>query len=110
MARAQGRACSYVNSDIGATSPGRWHGWQLLWRIGRTAWWKVGAVSAASATELAIRHPDTSARILGICAPSGRPEGLHYTRKYNAPGRRSVRFRLIFAGLVSAGLAVGIHA
>src|SRR5215471_5138439 len=30
--------------------------------------------------------------------------------KYNAPRRRSVRFRLIFAGLVSAGLAVGIYA
>src|SRR5688572_18801502 len=25
IARAQGRACSYVSSDIGATSPGRWH-------------------------------------------------------------------------------------
>src|SRR4051812_8223251 len=28
--RAHGRASSYEISDIGATSPGRWHVWQLL--------------------------------------------------------------------------------
>src|SRR5688500_14414956 len=28
--RAQGRASSYVNKDIGATSPARWHSTQLL--------------------------------------------------------------------------------
>src|SRR4051812_30822488 len=37
IARAQGRACSYVSSDIGATSPGRWQVWQFDWRIGRTS-------------------------------------------------------------------------
>ena len=34
MARAHGRACSYVSSDIGATDSGRWHCWQLRSRIG----------------------------------------------------------------------------
>src|SRR5580704_12246560 len=37
IARAQGRASSYEMSDIGATSPGRWHVWQLFWRMGRTS-------------------------------------------------------------------------
>src|SRR5436190_14802326 len=35
--RAHGRASSYEISDIGATSPVRWHVWQLFWRIGRTS-------------------------------------------------------------------------
>src|SRR5215470_638298 len=37
MAIAQGRASSYVSSDMGATSPGRWQLWQLFWRIGNTS-------------------------------------------------------------------------
>src|ERR1043166_9507581 len=35
--RAHGRASSYEISDIGATSPARWHVFHLFWRIGRTS-------------------------------------------------------------------------
>ena len=34
IARAQGRASSYVSSDIGAMLSGRWHSWQERCRIG----------------------------------------------------------------------------
>src|SRR5215467_8201967 len=49
--RAQGLASSYVMSDIGATVPGRWHTWQLRWKIGATSLLKVtgGPTSAARA-------------------------------------------------------------
>src|SRR5215471_12282700 len=49
--RAQGLASSYVMSDIGATVPGRWHTWQLRWKIGATSLLNVTGVlmSAASA-------------------------------------------------------------
>src|SRR5579862_8670692 len=49
MAFAHGRADSYVSSDIGATSPGRWHCWQFFWRIGSTSLLNVGAVAAGGA-------------------------------------------------------------
>src|SRR5687767_7749460 len=38
---AHGRVCSYVTSDIGAMLPGRWHTWQLFWRMGATSLVKV---------------------------------------------------------------------
>src|SRR6516164_4402071 len=47
--RAQGLASSYVMSDIGATVPGRWHTWQLRWKIGATSLLKVtGALMSAA--------------------------------------------------------------
>src|SRR5688572_8390514 len=47
--RAQGRASLYVNSDIGATSPGRWHEVQLAKKIGATSLLKVGTGPRAAA-------------------------------------------------------------
>src|SRR6478735_2345804 len=48
---AQGRACSYVISDIGAMLSGRWHDSHFCWKIGATSLVKVTvlAVSAAAA-------------------------------------------------------------
>src|ERR1700704_1928530 len=47
--RAQGLASSYVMSDIGATVAGRWHTWQLRWKIGATSLLKVtGALRSAA--------------------------------------------------------------
>src|SRR5271170_5085639 len=46
---AQGRVCSYVSSDMGAISPGRWQVAQFLYRIGATSEENVGIVSAANA-------------------------------------------------------------
>src|SRR2546423_1336661 len=46
--RAQGRASSYVMSDIGATVPGRWQTWQLRWKMGATSLLNVtGALVSA---------------------------------------------------------------
>jgi hypothetical protein len=41
IARAYGRASSYVMSDIGANIVGRWHSAQLLYMIGATSLVKV---------------------------------------------------------------------
>src|SRR5712671_6935715 len=48
---AQGRASSYVSSDIGAILSGRWHDSHFCWKIGATSLVKVTvfAVSAATA-------------------------------------------------------------
>src|SRR5437762_3807403 len=43
IARAHGRASSYVSSDIGAIAAGRWHSTQFLYRIGATSLLNVGA-------------------------------------------------------------------
>src|SRR5512137_1494162 len=61
IARAQGRACSYVTSDMGATVPTWWQFWQCSWKIGATffanvTWSWAGAamekkVTAASNTK-----------------------------------------------------------
>src|SRR5665213_1403144 len=48
-ALAQGRASEYVSSDMGATSPGRWHSWQFFCRTGRTSLLNVTLFEAASA-------------------------------------------------------------
>src|SRR5436190_22644360 len=45
----QGRTCSYLSRDIGATSPGRWQLTHFVNRIGATSFEKVGAASAAAA-------------------------------------------------------------
>jgi hypothetical protein len=61
IARAHGRACSYVSSDIGAIWPGRWHAWQFFWRIGRTSLVNVAGAAAASCAfvvPVAISMPD----------------------------------------------------
>ena len=42
MAFAQGRASSYVRSDIGAISPGRWQPAQFLKMMGATSLLNVG--------------------------------------------------------------------
>src|SRR5205085_11436884 len=39
---ARGRTSSYVNSDIGPISPGRWHPVQFLYRMGATSLVNVG--------------------------------------------------------------------
>src|SRR6476620_2410722 len=44
IAFAHGRASSYDNSDIGATSPGRWQAAHLLNMIGATSLANVGAL------------------------------------------------------------------
>src|SRR5690348_16564847 len=52
MALAQGRACSYVSSENGAASPGRWHPWQLFCKTGATSLVNVtgdGLVAAVDA-------------------------------------------------------------
>src|SRR5215470_16289034 len=41
IARAQGRASSYVSSDIGAIAPGRWQVWQERCRMGATSFVNV---------------------------------------------------------------------
>ena len=46
IARAQGRASSYVTNDIGARAPGRWQAWQERCRIGATS--RVNVTSAAA--------------------------------------------------------------
>src|SRR6188472_3948411 len=43
IALAHGRASSYDNNDIGATSPGRWHVAHLLNMIDATSFANVGA-------------------------------------------------------------------
>src|SRR6185369_9074802 len=48
-ALAQGRASEYVSSDMGATSPGRWHSWQFFCKTGRTSLLKVTLFEAANA-------------------------------------------------------------
>ena len=78
MARAQGRASSYVSSDIGATDAGRWHCWQLRWRMGATSLAKVTSPAAAddwpfaatgarrmTATKLAARIPRRDLLFIG---------------------------------------------
>src|ERR1041384_6931612 len=61
MARAHGRASSYVSSDIGAMLPGRWHTWQLFWKIGAmsfvnvTGAWPVADCPALIDTAAAVR-------------------------------------------------------
>src|SRR6185437_1809295 len=52
MALAQGRVCSYVSSENGAASPGRWHPWQFFCRTGATSFVNVtgdGLVAAVDA-------------------------------------------------------------
>ena len=44
IARAHGRAASYVVSDIGAISPGWWHETQLALKMGATSFEKVSPV------------------------------------------------------------------
>src|SRR4029077_7224892 len=44
IAFAHGRACSYVSSENGAASPGRWQVWQWCCRIGATSLVKVAAL------------------------------------------------------------------
>src|SRR5437867_3516582 len=57
MPFAHGRASLYVSSDIGATSPGRWHVMQLAYTIGATSLFHVGvAVACAALTGAAARH------------------------------------------------------
>src|SRR5579859_3041373 len=46
MAFAQGRVSSYVTSDMGASEPLRWHSWHRSW--------KIGAISLANVTALAV--------------------------------------------------------
>jgi hypothetical protein len=41
IARAHGRASSYVDSDIGATPPDRWQFSQLRWMMGAMCFVKV---------------------------------------------------------------------
>src|SRR5438128_2288163 len=48
IAFAHGLASSYVSSDIGAISPGRWHETQDRNRIGATFFVNVGASAAAA--------------------------------------------------------------
>src|SRR3954451_9225024 len=61
---AQGRASSYVNSDIGAMLFGRWHDSHFCWKIGATSLVNV-TVLAASAADAGIadtsRAPTASA-------------------------------------------------
>ncbi len=47
--RAQGRASSYVSSDIGAIEPGRWQFWQDFWKIGATSLVNVTSADAVAA-------------------------------------------------------------
>src|SRR4029079_6924028 len=46
---AQGRACSYVISDIGAMLSGRWHDSHFCWKIGATSLVNVGVFGASAA-------------------------------------------------------------
>src|SRR5262245_44516408 len=50
IARAYGLASSYVRRDIGATEPGRWHCWQLRWRIGAMSLEKVTCADVCAPT------------------------------------------------------------
>src|SRR5258708_6848851 len=52
MALAHGRACSYLSSENGAASPGRWHPWQFFSRTDATSLVNVtgdGLVAAVDA-------------------------------------------------------------
>src|SRR6476469_7001835 len=60
IALAHGRASSYDNSDIGATSPGRWQLAHLLNMIGATSFANVGAAACAGVGDCAVPVSDAS--------------------------------------------------
>src|SRR5262245_59491116 len=61
IALAHGRAFSYDNNDIGATSPGRWQLAHLLYMIGATSFANVGAPAAAGVCDCAVTLNDATA-------------------------------------------------
>jgi hypothetical protein len=64
--RAQGRASSYVSSDIGATDPGRWQFWQDFWKIGATSLVNVTEGPWADTTPIPRLAATTAHDILAI--------------------------------------------
>src|SRR5215831_6953075 len=81
--RAHGRAASYVVSDIGAISPGRWHDTQFLLRIGATSFVNVtDARAAAGACAPGIACQDNS-------ATTPTPPTARVTRTMTAPLERT---------------------
>src|SRR5258708_3573307 len=89
-ALAHGRVSAKVSSDIGATSPGRWHSWQFFCRTGRTSLLKVTLFEAANAAtprkqpaiemlEILIRSCLLGIRSTGThcISPEGRMGGLN---------------------------------
>src|SRR5262245_38410130 len=77
IAAANGRASSYVNSDIGASELGWWQFWQLRCRIGATSRVNVtfGAVGACPCSCTGVRNtaaprrPDRASNAIRDAAP-----------------------------------------
>src|SRR5262245_50631319 len=58
IALAQGRASSYVSSDMGATESGRWQAWHFRCRMGAISFVKVTAPACTLGADWALRTPD----------------------------------------------------